>query len=71
MTKPEKKAAKSMRAKSQKRPFIKTLAARLGAVGRLPYWARMYRRKCVRKGVACPLDKLGVEAPATADDAPG
>ena len=59
MTKREKKACKRLRGKSQKRPFFELLVARLGDLGRLQYWSKMYRRKCERKEAACPLDKLG------------
>lgn len=58
MTVPEKKAARRMRGKSEKRPFLRALVATLRSRGRLDYWSRMYRRKCERKGVDCPLDKM-------------
>lgn len=46
--------------------FLARLAERLSGAGRLAYWARMYRRKCDRKGLACPLDEMGLK-PASAD----
>ena len=58
MTKREKKAAKRMGGKSEKRPFFQALIIRLASAGRLGYWARMYRRKCERAGAECPLDRL-------------
>ncbi len=60
MTKTERKACKRLRGKSRKRPFFELLIARLGDLGRLRYWSKMYRRKCERKGAECPLDKLGM-----------
>ena len=60
MTKREKKTCKKLRRKTQKRPFFQLLVVRLSGLRRLRYWSRMYRRKCDRKGVSCPLDKLGV-----------
>ena len=58
MTKPEKKAYKRLGKKSKKQAFFLQLASRLESAGRLPYWTRMYRRKCERKDAPCPLDKL-------------
>ena len=58
MTKLEKKAFKRLDKKSKKKDFFRTLADRLETAGRLPYWTRMYRRKCDRKDAPCPLDKL-------------
>ena len=63
MTKREKKNWKRLEAKRDKKTFLRGLLARLEAGGRAAYWCRMYRRKCERKGVPCPLDKLNA-APA-------
>ncbi len=62
MTKPERKRFKRLRRKSPRRDFFEALVARLRGLERLGYWSRMYRRKCERKGQACPLDKLDVPA---------
>lgn len=64
MTKPEKKAFKKLRAKSAKKIFFADLAARLEGMGRFNGWSRVYRRKCDRKEVPCPLDRLEQPAPS-------
>ncbi len=58
MTKPEKKRFKRLAGKGEKRAFLVMLSDRLQAAGRYDYWARMYRRRCEKKGRPCPLDKL-------------
>lgn len=58
MTKPEKKRFKRMAKKADKRAFLVLLVGRLEEAGRLAYWTRLYRRKCLRKNAACPLDRL-------------
>lgn len=58
MTKPEKKKYKRLWRKSQKQAFFLMLRERLEAAGRFGYWSRMYRRKCDKKDLDCPLDKL-------------
>ena len=65
MTRSEKKDSKRMEAKSDKQALLRLLVARLEGLGRLHYWTRMYRRKCERRGVDCPLDKLDGERVAT------
>ena len=62
MTQHEKKAFKRLKKKSRRRDFFARLVARLHAAARLDYWARMYRRKCDRKEVGCPLDKMAAAA---------
>ena len=62
MTKPEKKRFKKLRKKPAKKAFFIELAVRLETMGRYRGWAKVYRRKCGRKDVPCPLDRL--EAPA-------
>lgn len=70
MTKPEKKAFKRLKKKSRKRAFLEALVGRLRAAARPDYWTRMYRRKCDRKDLACPLDKMGSVAETDANAAP-
>jgi uncharacterized protein len=62
MTKPEKKRFKRLKGKGERKPFFLALRERLVARGRYGYWSRMYRRRCLKKGAACPLDKLDAEA---------
>ncbi|KAB0677068.1 DUF1289 domain-containing protein [Aureimonas leprariae] len=67
MTKPEKKRFKRLKGKAERRPFFLMLRERLEARDRWNYWSRMYRRRCLKKGADCPLDKLeGAEREARA-----
>lgn len=58
MTKPEKKRFKRLKGKRERKPFFLALRERLASRDRYDYWSRMYRRRCLKKGAACPLDKL-------------
>lgn len=58
MTKPEKKRFKRMAKKPEKKAFFAELVKRLDSMGRLKGWSRVYRRKCDRKNVPCPLDRV-------------
>ncbi len=58
MTKRDKKRFKKIEGKAERRPFFAELTLRLSAMRRYRGWARLYRKKCVRKAVPCPLDKL-------------
>ncbi|MBP0617943.1 DUF1289 domain-containing protein [Jiella mangrovi] len=58
MTKPEKKRFKRLEKKSKKKAFFRMLVDRLTERGRLSRWERVYRRKCDKKAVPCPLEKL-------------
>lgn len=63
MTKKSKKAFKKLDSKAARRGFIAelvTLQARLGLKTR--GWAKGYRKRCAKKGVACPLDELDIAA---------
>ena len=62
MTKPEKKSFKRLGGKAEKKAFFRELVARLGA--RYDRWAHVYRRKCDKKDVPCPLDRLEARADA-------
>ncbi len=60
MTKPEKKAWKRLSGKAARRPFLMTIMARLADMEgqRLERWQRVYRRKCARKNVPSPLERM-------------
>jgi len=60
MLKKEKKSFKKLKGKSERKPFFELLVNRLNSQGgkRLDRWLALYRRKCEKKGVPCPLDKL-------------
>ena len=58
MTKPEKKSFKRLDGKAEKKAFFRQLVLRLGAMRRYDRWAHVYRRKCDRKDIPCPLDRL-------------
>ncbi|KQT85882.1 DUF1289 domain-containing protein [Aurantimonas sp. Leaf443] len=64
MTKAEKKSFKRLDGKAEKKAFFVMLVARIEAAGRFGRWSLNYRRRCERKGVPCPLDKI--ETPAGA-----
>ena len=66
MTKDEKKGFGRLVDKEEKKQFFRTLIGRLDAMRALPFWAGAYRRKCERKGRACPLDKLEAKDEAIA-----
>ncbi|MEL6702031.1 MAG: DUF1289 domain-containing protein [Pseudomonadota bacterium] len=62
MLKKEKKGFKKLRGKAERKPFLESLVARLQAQKgkRLERWLSVYRRKCAKKGVPCPLDKVAL-----------
>jgi len=62
MLKKEKKAFKKLRGKAERKPFLEGLVARLQAQKgkRLERWVSVYRRKCAKKDVPCPLDKIAL-----------
>ncbi len=62
MTKDEKSAFKRLDGKEDKKPFLEELVARLEEQGGLGFWAVAYRKKCEKRGVPCPLDKVAQEA---------
>jgi predicted Fe-S protein YdhL (DUF1289 family) len=65
MLKAEKKRFKQLSEKGEIRPFFQTLVTRLEAQGgkRLQRWVTAYGRKCDRKGLANPLEKLALPEP--------
>ncbi|MGF1551587.1 MAG: DUF1289 domain-containing protein [Paracoccaceae bacterium] len=63
MTKKQKKRFKDLDGKAAKRAFLADLMveqARLGIKTR--GWEKGYRKRCAKKGVECPLDRLAPEA---------
>ncbi len=59
MTKADKKTFKGLDGKKEKRAFVRALVATQARLGKgFAGWAGAYRRKCEKKGVACPLDDL-------------
>ncbi|MCQ8781294.1 DUF1289 domain-containing protein [Mangrovibrevibacter kandeliae] len=66
MTKDEKKAFVRLEEKADKKAFFRMLVSRLEEQGGLAFWATAYRKKCERRDVPCPLDKLeAAEEPAS------
>ena len=58
MTKAQKKAFKSAKGEAGRRAFLDFLRAQQAWLGgRFRGWEIAYRRKCAKKGVACPLDE--------------
>ncbi len=63
MTKPQKQAFKGLDGSKAKRRFLRELVAQQARLGKgFKGWAIAYRRKCAKKGVACPLDDLSEPA---------
>ncbi|MEF2072506.1 DUF1289 domain-containing protein [Consotaella aegiceratis] len=62
MTKDEKRAFSHLSDKADKKAFFQMLLERWSEQGGYAFFATAYRRKCEKKGVPCPLDKL--EEPA-------
>lgn len=59
MTKPQKKEFKKLEGKKPKRQFLADLLAQQARLGHgFKGWEQAYRRKCQKKGVACPLDEV-------------
>lgn len=60
MLKKEKKRFKKLEGKQERQPFLETLITRLENQGdkRLQRWVRVYSRKCDKKNVPNPLDKI-------------
>ncbi len=62
MTKRQKAAFKSLTREADRLAFLETILRQLKAQGGYRAWAKIYRRKCRKKGARCPLDKLGAKA---------
>lgn len=63
MTRAQKREQDGLKGSADKLAFLVMLVAQQAALGKFRGWETAYRRKCAKKGVACPLDTL-VEAPA-------
>jgi len=60
MLKSEKRSFKQLKGKSQRKPFLEMLVGRLALQknNTLARWEMVYRRKCAKRNVPCPLDRL-------------
>lgn len=66
MTKKQKKKFKRLDGKKAKRRFIEALLAQQAEVGLKANWERAYRRRCEKKGVNCPIDRVSSTADPSA-----
>ncbi|MFA5901644.1 MAG: DUF1289 domain-containing protein, partial [Hyphomicrobium sp.] len=64
MTKKQKKSFKRLKGKKAKRQFIDDLQVQQVEIGLKADWARAYRRRCEKKGVACPIDRARDAGPS-------
>ena len=55
MTKLQKKAFKRVDGRKGRVRFLRMLIAQQALIGRYTTWARVYRRKCAKKGVEAPI----------------
>ncbi len=57
-SKSDQRAWKDADTRDEKLALIARCAVQTGEVGTRVFWEREYRRKCQKKGVPCPLDRL-------------
>jgi len=57
-TKKEKKAWKKAESRLEKLTLLRECLESTREIGTQQLWLREYRRKCLKKGVDCPLDEL-------------
>ncbi len=57
-TKKQKKTFKTLRSKKKRQKHLKALLNQQRRLGGRPRWERVYRRRCAKKGVDCPLDTM-------------
>jgi len=62
MSKKQKKSFKGLDSNKKRWRFIVALMEQHGNLGGFPMWPRAYRKRCRKKGVACPLDEMAVAA---------
>jgi predicted Fe-S protein YdhL (DUF1289 family) len=62
MSKKQKKKFKRLDGRKAKLAFIAALRWQQIDIGLKANWERAYRRRCKKKGVACPLDRLDARA---------
>lgn len=55
MTKPQKKQFKKLDGKKAKRKFVLELYEQQQELGKYRHWEPIYRRKCDKKNVDCPI----------------
>lgn len=58
MSKSEKSSFKKLDSNKKRRRFIAELLVKQDEMGGFGHWPPAYRRKCRKKGVACPIDAL-------------
>jgi uncharacterized protein len=68
MTKKQKKKFKRIDGRKAKLAFIAALNLQQRAIGLKAKWERAYRRRCAKKGITCPLDRLGAVPSNGPDD---
>jgi uncharacterized protein len=64
-SKRDKKAWKKADDREEKLTMLRECLEATAAIGTQQLWIREYRRKCMKKGVDCPLDDILVEAPGS------
>jgi uncharacterized protein len=64
-SKRDKKAWKKADDREEKLMMLRECLEATAEIGTQQLWIREYRRKCVKKGVDCPLDDILVEAQGT------
>lgn len=57
-TKKQKKKFKSLGTRKKRLKHLQMLLEQQLDLGGRPKWQRLYRHRCAKKGVACPLDSL-------------
>ncbi|MCR8827510.1 DUF1289 domain-containing protein [Pseudosulfitobacter koreensis] len=55
MTKPQKKAFKSLKKEDQRHGFVQLVMAQQAQMGKFKAWPAVYEKKCRNKGVTVPL----------------
>jgi uncharacterized protein len=62
-SKREKKAWKKADGREEKLMMLRECLEATAAIGTQQLWIREYRRKCMKKGVDCPLDDMLADGP--------
>lgn len=58
MSKKQKKAFKKLNGRKSRQRFVQYLIVQQEVIGLKADWQRAYRRRCHKKGAACPLDSV-------------
>ena len=61
-SKQDKKAWKKTDDRSEKLAMLRECLDNTAEIGTQQLWMREYRRKCMKKGVECPLDEIMADA---------